>query len=277
MLLPFPMTFTEFSVALRTGRRIYGTLVASTSSRWVPLLAGLPIDFVFIDTEHIPIDRETLGWMCQAYGAAGLPPVVRIAAPDPIAACQAVDFGAAAVIAPYVESAAQVRDLVGAVKRRPIKGQKLAAELAGHTPFPPALEAYVQKHNAGRSVIVNIESAPALAKLDEILAVPGLDAVLIGPHDLSCSLGFPEDYDHPAVEAAMLGIFRRARAAGVGAGIHSWMSVDREVAWCAAGANFMIHSSDLTATRNMIATEINALRARLGDDRRADENGAATV
>lgn len=271
------MTSVEFARALSSGRRVYGTLVASTSSRWVPLLAGLPLDFVFIDTEHIPIGRETLGWMCQAYGAAGLPPIVRIGAPDPIAASQAVDSGAAGVIAPYVESAAQVRELVGAVKRKPVKGRLLAGDLAGESPFAPELEAYVRGHNAGRSVIANIESTPALENLDEILAVPGLDAILIGPHDLTCSLGLPEQYDHPRFEETLLGIFRRARAAGVGAGIHSWFSVDREAAWCAAGANFMIHSSDLTATRAMVLTEINALRTRLGDTKTSRESDAATV
>ena len=52
------MTGSEFRDALRSGQRVYGTLAASTSPRWVPLLAGMPLDFVFIDTEHITIDRE---------------------------------------------------------------------------------------------------------------------------------------------------------------------------------------------------------------------------
>jgi len=271
------MTGSELRHALRSGRRIYGTLVASTSPRWVPLLAGLPLDFVFIDTEHIPIDRERLSWMCQAYRYAGLAPVVRIPSPDPYAACQVLDGGACGLIAPYVETAAQVRDLVGAVKRRPVKGAKLAAALGGATPFEPALEAYAATHNAAHSLIVNIESVPALRALDEILAVDGLDSVLVGPHDLSCSLGQPERYDTPEFEAAIVDLFRRARAAGVGAGIHSWMPLEREEAWCRAGANLIIHSSDLIATRDTLAGEITALRTRMGDARAAVDADAATV
>jgi 4-hydroxy-2-oxoheptanedioate aldolase len=271
------MAAPNFSRALRSDSRIYGTLVASTSSRWVSLLKGLPLDFVFIDTEHIPISRETLGWMCQAFAGAGLPPMVRIGEPDAIAACQAVDLGAAGVIAPYVETAEQVRELVGAVKFRPLKGQKLAAALAGENPLESALDDYVRRYNAGRSVIVNIESQPALGALDAILAVPGLDAILIGPHDLSCSLGHPEDYEHPVFEAAVVDIIRRARAAGIGAGIHSWMSADREAAWCRAGLNFLIHSSDLIATEKVIGSEIAAVRARMGDTVSRNDSGAATV
>ena len=124
------MTGLEFNQALREGRRVYGTLLTSTSPRWVPLIAGLPLDFVFIDTEHIPIDRAQLSWMTWAYRYAGLAPMVRIPSPDPFAACQVLDGGACSIVAPYVENAAQVRDLVGAVKHRPLKGVTLAAALA---------------------------------------------------------------------------------------------------------------------------------------------------
>ncbi len=237
----------------------------------------MPLDFVFIDTEHIAIDREKLSWMCHAYTNGGLPAIVRIPSPDPYIATQVVDGGACGIIAPYIETAAEVRALVGAVKRRPLKGQKLAAGLSGDAPFEPRLQHYMDGHNDGRVVIANIESLPAIAVLDEILAVDGLDAVLIGPHDLSCSLGLPEQYEAPEFEAAVLDIFRRAQAAGVGAGIHSWMPAAREATWCRAGANFMIHSSDIIATRDLITSEIQALRALMGDDRTAGDGSASTV
>lgn len=271
------MNGSQFRQDLRAGRRLYGTMVASPSPRWVPLLAGMPLDFVFIDTEHLPIDRHQLSWMCQAYRYAGLPPVVRIAAPDPYAACQVLDGGACGLIAPYVETVAEVRALAGAVKRRPVKGARLSAALEDRAGFEPELEAYVAAHNQSHSLIVNIESVPAIQALDEILAVDGLDAVLIGPHDLSCSLGQPERYDTPEFESAVVDIFRRARAAGVGAGIHTWMPVAREEAWCRAGANLIIHSSDIIATRDAISTEITALRARMGDPKSTMDSGAATV
>ena len=71
----------HFSERLHGPARLYGTLIVSPSPHWVPVVAGLGLDFVFIDTEHIPIDREKLAWMCQTYRAVGLPPIVRIPAP----------------------------------------------------------------------------------------------------------------------------------------------------------------------------------------------------
>jgi 2-keto-3-deoxy-L-rhamnonate aldolase RhmA len=185
--------------------------------------------------------------------------------------------GACGLIAPYVETVAEVRALAGAVKRRPVKGAKLAAAVEGRVPFESELESYVTTHNQPLSLIVNIENVPAIKALDDILGVDGVDGVLIGPHDLSCSLGQPERYDTPEFEAAVMDIFRRARAAGVGAGIHTWMPVAREEAWCRAGANLLIHSSDIIATRDAISSEITALRSLMGDPKAAVDTGAGTV
>jgi 2-keto-3-deoxy-L-rhamnonate aldolase RhmA len=66
---------------LHDGGRVYGTLIVSTSPRWPAEVAKLDIDFVFIDTEHISIDRELLSWMCRTYSALGLAPIVRIPSP----------------------------------------------------------------------------------------------------------------------------------------------------------------------------------------------------
>ena len=107
-----------------------------------------------------------------------------------------LDGGAAGIIAPYVESVRQVEALRGAVKMRPIKGQTQQSMLAGEA-VGSELEHYIRERASKRLLIVNIESTPAIEVLDDILQVPDLDAVLIGPHDLSCSLGIPERYDHP--------------------------------------------------------------------------------
>src|SRR6266853_1120477 len=186
----------ELKEALHQGRQIYGTLVTSTSPKSIEALAGVDIDCVMIDTEHIPLGWHDLGWMCRAYRSLGIVPIVRIPRADPFDACWVLDMGAGGVVAAYIETAEEVRLLRGATKLRPLKGEKLDDILSGRTPLEGELAEYVQRRNENNILLVNIESVAAVAALDEILAVPDLDGVLIGPHDLSCSLGHPEQYDH---------------------------------------------------------------------------------
>ena len=110
------MTAAELALTLKQGQTVFGTLIVSPSPRWPEVVRGCGLDFVFIDTEHIALDRAELNWMCQTYAALGLPPLVRIPSPDPYTATMVLDGGAAGVIAPYVETVEQAQTLRGAVK-----------------------------------------------------------------------------------------------------------------------------------------------------------------
>lgn len=264
------MKTDQFRERLVAGDPLFGTLIVSPSPRWPDAVKGSGIDFVFIDTEHIAIDREKLSWMCQVYGALGLPPLVRIPSPDPYAATMVLDGGAAGVIAPYIETVEQIQALRGAVKLRPIKGQKLERMLAGDRAGPD-LESYLGNGASQRTLIINVESVPAMDALDELLAVPGIDGVLIGPHDLSCSLGIPERYGHPAFLDACETIFRKARAAGIGAGIHFWGTVDEQVRLLHLGANLLIHSADILLFQKHLRLELEAVKRGAGNVRQAEE------
>lgn len=205
------MNSRDLKRALHDGRIVYGTLVVSPSPHWPQAVAGTGVDFVFLDTEHIALDRTQLAWMCQTYRAWQLSPVVRIQSPEPYTASMVLDGGACGVLAPYVESAEQVRQLVGATKLRPLKGEYLRERLATGKSFPGETEAYVTRTNEETLLFINIESVPAIAALDSILSVPGIDAVQVGPHDLSCSLGVPEDYRHPLFQAGIADIISKSR------------------------------------------------------------------
>ena len=245
--------------ALRAGHPVIGTLVVSPSPHWPAAVATLGLDFVFIDTEHIALSRAELAWMCRTYGAMGMAPIVRIPSPDPYQATMALDGGARGVIVPYVEQADDVRRLVGAVKLRPLKGRDLQDALFAGAALPDDLRAYLDAANAGNVLIANVESRPALDALDDILAVEGLDAVLVGPHDLSCSLGVPEAYDNPSFLAAVDDVIARARQRSKGVGVHAFdpaTMTDLELAWIRRGANLIVHGADLTSF-------VAAMRARL--------------
>jgi 2-keto-3-deoxy-L-rhamnonate aldolase RhmA len=267
------MKASDLQDALRSGKRVYGTLVVSPSPKWPQEMQQLGCDFVFIDTEHIALDRQQLSWMCQTFRALDITPIVRIPAPDPYQATMALDGGACGIVAPYVETVEQVKALRGAVKLRPLKGQRLQAVLDGREQLEPELDSYIAGNCGSNLLIVNIESQPAIEALDDILQVPDLDAVLIGPHDLSCSLGIPEQYRHPKFDAAVRTILGKARKAGVGAGLHYWAGIDQQVAWAKeAGLNLIIHKADLLLFVEFMRKEMMQLKEQLGDE--ADISGA---
>jgi len=257
------MIASDLCKRLRSGETLFGTLIVSPSPRWPEAVRGCGLDFVFIDTEHIALDRAELSWMCQTYAEIGLPPLVRIPAPDPYAATMVLDGGAAGIIAPYVETVEQVQALRGAVKLRPIKGQKLRQILEG-AKVEPELKSYIADEAKRPLLIVNTESVSAIEALDEILAVPDLDAVLIGPHDLSCSLGVPEQWEHPKFLNACETILGKARAAGVGAGIHFWGSLEQQVRFLKLGANLLIHSADILLFQKHLRIELDAIKQTAG-------------
>jgi 4-hydroxy-2-oxoheptanedioate aldolase len=259
------MNGQQLGAALRGGQRVYGTAILSTSARWPKVVKNLNLDFVFIDTEHTPIDREKLAWMCQTYNALGMAPLVRIPEPDPYLACVALDGGAVGVIAPYVETVQEVQALRGAVKQRPLKGQRLRQALIGEADLSSEVAAYLAGWNRGNVLIINIESRPALEALDDLLAVPQLDAVLIGPHDLSISLGIPEQYGHPLFDETIKTIIRQARRHHVGVGVHFSTGRDQEIEWAKAGANFIVHSSDLTLFAEALAADMKFMKESLGE------------
>ncbi len=261
------MQSSGFLQQLKSGKKLYGTMVVSSFPLWPAAVQRTGVDFVFIDTEHTPLDRGTVARMCLAYTALGLPPLVRIPSPDPYEACQILDGGAVGVLAPYIEDPEQVKKLVGATKLRPLKGERLEAVLENRATLEPVLSRYLNQRNAEKFLLINVESVPALERLDQILAVPGLDGVIVGPHDLSVSLGVPEQYNNPRFEAAVAEIIAKVSQKGLAIGIHFPGHCDLQVKWAQKGLNIILHSSDMTVFERSLGKDISTIRHQLGDDR----------
>ena len=251
---------------LKSGNTVYGTCISSMAPLWNKAARNADLDFVFLDTEHIPLERMEIAALCQLYAAQGIAPIVRIPSPDPYRACQMIDAGAEGILAPYIEETEQVKEMVGALKYRPLKGQRLQEALENPTSLEPELKDYLANYNKGNICLINIESVPAFEKLDELLGVPGVDAAFIGPHDLSVSLGIAEQYDHPKFEEVVRFIIHKCREKNVAVGIHFSESPDRQVKWMKEGANIIIHSSDIAIFSQQLSREINYIRKNKGDN-----------
>lgn len=250
---------------LKRGENIYGTCIVSNSSLWPDVVQDTMLDFVFIDTEHISLARNEIANLCQTYKSLGISPIVRIPQSDASTACIVKDAGAVGVVIPYVERVEQVRDLVGATKYRPLKGLHLRNLLMGKVELTDELRAYLSNYNKGSLSIINIESKAGLSNLNALLNVSGLDGVIIGPHDLSISMGMPEDYDNPKFERAVKEIIHRTRDKGLAVGIHLPGNPDLQIKWMKEGVNIVLHSSDLFLFGQKLKEDISKIKIAVGN------------
>ena len=239
------MNGKEIKKVLKSGGKVFGTLVEGISNSkqldWYIQQTGM--DFVFIDNEHDPLDRAQTSCICSIFSKAGIAPIVRIPKPDSYFASMALDGGAHGIMVPYVETADDAWSTVAAVKYRPLKGKYLL-ELRNSGKFPSIeTESYVNRLNENGIVVIMIESIEGINKLDEILAVPGIDVILIGPNDLSVSLGVPDMYEHPIFMDAVQKILDTCLKARVGFGVHlNTPELHRN--WIERGQNFTVYASD---------------------------------
>lgn len=178
----------------------------------------------------------------------------------------ALDLGAHGVIAPYVETPEQVRRLVGAVKYRPLKGAALYVALSEREFPSPETATYLQALNEDAVLIIMMESPAGVANLPDLLAIEGVDGVLIGPHDFSVSHGVPEDFEHPTFERTLCRVIRLCREKNVGVGVHHIAgSLERERRWIEWGCNLIVHKSDTAFIAEGLCHELLPLKCSLGD------------
>lgn len=264
----------ELKKAFTENRRVYGTLIASPSPKWAAEISKTGADFVFIDSEHMPIDRSTRAWMCQCYKALNIAPIVRIPFCHPYEAFSAIEDGAVGIISPYLETAADVDTLIGAVKYRPLKGKRLREVLSGQAPLSRKEREYLEDYNKGHLLILNIESRFAVDHLDELLAKPEVDAVFIGPHDLSINMGVPEEYDNTEFEEYVEKIISECVSRKLGVGNHFSGDIEKQIQWAQKGMNIVVWNSDISRFIKAIGSDFNYIKEALGESTR---NEAADV
>lgn len=263
------MNGTTMRERLHRGDGVYGTHICSMlNPKAMAMVAEVELDFAFFCSEHMPIDRTEISQFCHFFAARGISPLVRVTTCVPIEIAAVLDGGAQGILVPYVETVEEVKAAVGAVKYRPIKGELLSACLEGRQELPAATRAFLGRFNAEHYLIIGIESVPAIGRLEALITTEGVDAVFLGPHDISTSMGMPEQYDDPAFVATIEDVIRRCRANGVGVGVHYPLFQLPESTlrrWLDAGMNLIINGADVVIMRNAMNEQLGRLRERRGE------------
>jgi len=207
-----------FRQRLLQGDVLVGTLITLPSAEVAEIMAEVGFDWLFVDTEHSAFNAYGAQKILQAAGPT-CPCVVRVAANDDIWIKKALDIGASGIIAPQVNTAADAEAIVRSCKYPP-EGTRGVGIGRAHK-YGLAFNEYMARANDEIAVILQAETRQALNNISEIVKVPGIDAIFIGPYDLSASLGKMGQLTDPEVRQAMQTIATACQSAGVRLGIFS--------------------------------------------------------
>ena len=202
----------DFRARLLAGEQLVGSIVSLPTPEIAEILAGLGFDWLFIDAEHSPLQFGQVQTLLQV-ACSSCSCLVRVPSDDPVWLSKALDVGASGVIVPRVSTAAQVEEIVSWCKYPP-QGKRGLGVARAHG-YGCRLNEYLATANQATAVVVQAESIEAVRNMAEIARVPGLDAVFVGPYDLSASVGKPGQVDDPEVKDAVAEVTDICLTAGV--------------------------------------------------------------
>jgi 2-keto-3-deoxy-L-rhamnonate aldolase RhmA len=232
--------------------------------RFMKLLAVTGLDFVILEMEHSDFTIAEVGTLCLLAREAGIVPIVRPAGLQPHDYTRPLDAGAMGLLLPNVETAAQLEAILAVTKFYP-RGKRILNLRGPHTDYVRLTEPLqqIETLNDQTLTIAMIESQVGLDNLDAICAVQGLDAVMVGPDDLSQDLGVPGDMSHPTLVAALEQVIAACEARDVpwGFSCQDRTSAER---WIKRGIRWMPYANDAAALFNTFSSAAADLKAMSG-------------
>ncbi len=237
-------------------RALIGMWACSGSTLVTEVAAGSGLDWLLIDMEHSTNTLESVLLQLQTVAAYPITPLVRVPSNDTVAIKQILDLGAQNLIVPMVSSADEARAAVAATRYPPAGVRGVGSALARSARWN-RVDGYLQESARHTSLTVQIETAAGVDAAAEIAAVDGIDAVFVGPSDLSASMGLLGQQTHADVVAAVEKVFAAVKAAGKPVGVNAFDPAAAD-AYVAGGADFVAVGADVA----LLARASEALAAR---------------
>ena len=226
---------------LKAGKVQTGCWVSLASHASAEICAGAGFDWVLIDMEHAPNELHMVHHQLHAVSAYPVSAVVRAPWNDTVVIKRLLDVGAQSLLLPYVQNEEEAKRAVAAV-RYPPNGVRGVSTSSRANRFGRVTD-YFKRVDGEICLIVQIETREALAQIEKIAAIDGIDGLFIGPQDLAASFGHLADPGHPEVQAAIADAITRIRKAGKAPGILAFAEADAK-RWIAHGAQFVAVTSD---------------------------------
>ncbi len=218
-------------------------------------------DWIFIDTEHNSMDIDAACQIAMAALATGVTPIVRVPGHEHYHAARVLDNGALGVVVPHVDTADEAQRVANACKYPPLGHRSIAGNQPMlHFETLPALEA-TRRANAETLVVVMLETPTAIANVDAIAAVPGIDAVMIGTNDLCAEMGIHGEYADPRIAEAYRKVIAACRKHGKFPGMGGVYERELMAQFVGLGMRFILSGHDLSFLMTGARERSSALRS----------------
>jgi len=205
---------------LKKGEFVVGSFMKSRDPAMVEIVGLAGFDFAILDMEHSALSIESVEDLIRMAQVRGIDSIVRVPEISESAISRPLDAGASGVLVPHVDTRKQAEDVVFLSKFSPLgeRGMDVYARAADYSRL--AKDIYLKEANRQTFLIIQIEGKKGVENLDDILMVKGLDAIFVGPYDLSQSLGVPGEIDHPRVVEKIKEVVGKVKKAGLSLGIY---------------------------------------------------------
>ncbi len=247
---------------LSKGELTIGSWITLGHPSIAEIMAAAGFDWLVLDMEHSVLELSEVQTLIQVLDGQQCPSIVRLTSNHPDQIKRVMDAGATGVMVPMVKSAEDAKAAVQSVYYPP-RGQR-GVGLARAQGYGASFQKYRSWLEENAVIVVMIEHVDAVNSIDEILAVDGVDAYIIGPYDLSGSMGRPGDLDHPDVQSAIARVLEAGHHSGKPGGIHviepNQDELQRRIA---AGFNFLGYGLDIRILDSVCRSHMKTIRERL--------------
>jgi 2-keto-3-deoxy-L-rhamnonate aldolase RhmA len=242
------------------GECIYGTMIRQARDPGAPaIFAAAGFDFVFIDMEHGNYSMETVADLIRGAKSSGIATIIRVPHLETFFISRVLDAGAEGIMVPMTSRKEQAETIVRYSKYTPL-GQRGFGTQTGQTDYKPlkAIE-FLKEANEHTLIVAQIETKEAIENIDSILSVEGIDVGLIGPNDLSISLGIPDQMNSETLIKAIDRVVETAKKRKKAAGIHIG-NIEAIKSWRSKGMTVLAYSTDVSFQYNASKSSLEELK-----------------
>ena len=242
------------------GECVYGTMIRQARDPGAPsIFAAAGYDFVFIDMEHGNYNMETVADLIRGAKSAGMATIIRVPRLETFFISRVLDAGAEGIMVPMTSTKEQAEEIVRYSKYTPL-GQRGFGNQTGQTDYRPLKTLdFMKEANEHTLIVAQIETREAIENVDSILSVEGIDVGLIGPNDLSISLGIPDQMGSEILTKAIDKVVETAKKKGKATGIHIG-NIEAIKKWRAKGMTVLAYSTDIGFMYNASKSSLEEMK-----------------